>query len=54
MSILVKKNDESLSLDGNYKDFLQNIKERLKRAQIRAALAANTELVRFYWQLGKD
>ena len=54
MNILAKQNDESLSLDGNYKDFLQGIKERLKKAQIRAALAANTELVRFYWQLGSD
>ena len=49
-----RKNDESLSLDVNYKGFLQNIKDRLKTAQIRAALAANTELVRFYWQLGND
>ncbi|HSW69776.1 MAG TPA: PDDEXK nuclease domain-containing protein [Gammaproteobacteria bacterium] len=54
MNILANQNNESLSLDGNYKDFLHGIKERLKKAQIRAALAANTELVRFYWQLGAD
>lgn len=54
MSILAKQNNESLSLDNNYKDFLHDIKDRLKKAQIRAALAANTELVRFYWQLGSD
>ena len=52
--LLVKQNDESLSLDVNYKNFLQEIKDRLKRAQIRAALAANTELVRFYWELGNE
>lgn len=53
-SILAKQNDESLSLDGNYNNFLHDTKDRLKKAQIRAALAANTELVRFYWQLGSD
>jgi len=54
MSILARKNDESLSLDSNYKDFLRDIKDRLKKAQIRAALAVNAELIRFYWQLGSD
>ncbi|MDX1902053.1 MAG: DUF1016 N-terminal domain-containing protein [Gammaproteobacteria bacterium] len=43
-----------MHLDNHYRDFLRGIKERLKTAQIRAALAANSELVRFYWQLGAD
>ncbi|HTM64237.1 MAG TPA: PDDEXK nuclease domain-containing protein [Gammaproteobacteria bacterium] len=38
--------------DINYRDFLHGIKNRLKTAQIRAALAANSELVKFYWGLG--
>lgn len=54
MNVLINQNDKSLSLDSNYTDFLYNIKARLKQSQIRAALAANTELVRFYWQLGVD
>jgi predicted nuclease of restriction endonuclease-like (RecB) superfamily len=49
---IARKNDESLSLDVNYKGFLQDIKNRLKTAQIRAALAANSELITFYWELG--
>lgn len=43
-----------LRIDQHYKSFLKDIKERLKTAQIRAAMAANSELVKFYWQLGKD
>ncbi|MBA3661019.1 MAG: DUF1016 domain-containing protein [Gammaproteobacteria bacterium] len=48
---LEKKND-SLQLDQNYKHFLTNIKNRLKIAQTRAAIAANSELIKFYWELG--
>lgn len=53
-SVLVKQNEESLSLDVNYKDFLQGVKNKLKKAQIRAALAANRELITFYWELGVE
>ncbi len=54
MNTELKIKDESLRLDKNYKDFLNGIKNRLQAAQIRAAQAANRELVQFYWQLGKD
>ncbi len=50
----LKPNDGSLQLDQNYKYFLSGIKERLQTAQIRAALAANSELIQFYWELGTD
>jgi len=30
------------------------IKDRVRRAQVRAALAANRELLRLYWQVGRD
>ena len=45
---------KALALDKDYKYFLENIKERLKAAQLRAALAANSELIKFYWVLGND
>ena len=48
------KKQVSLHLDQNYKQFLKAIKERLKTAQLRAAQAVNTELIRFYWELGSD
>ena len=50
----LKPNDGSLHLDHNYKHFLSGIKVRLQAAQIRAALAANNELIQFYWELGND
>jgi len=50
----VKNTDEKLQLDKSYKDFLQGIKERLRTAQMRAALAANKELIKFYWELGSE
>lgn len=54
MSEQVEIIEKSLSLDQNYKDFLLDIKNRLKNAQIKAALAVNSELVKFYWELGVE
>jgi predicted nuclease of restriction endonuclease-like (RecB) superfamily len=50
----LKGKEESLILDENYINFITGIKERLRAAQVRAALAANSELIVFNWQLGKD
>lgn len=44
----------ALYLDNDYLNFLDDIKNRLKTAQIRASLAVNKELIHFYWGLGKD
>lgn len=54
MNKQINEKEELLSLDKNYKNFLLGIKECLKTAQIKAALAANSELIKFYWELGKD
>lgn len=54
MEKLLSKNEESLSLDPNYVEFLASVKARLKTAQIRAALASNSEQIQFYWELGTD
>jgi predicted nuclease of restriction endonuclease-like (RecB) superfamily len=37
-----------------YSRFVENIKERIRTAQIKAALAANAELVLHYWDIGND
>lgn len=42
-----------LQIHPKYKTFLQNIKERVKSARLRASLAVNQELVKFYWETGK-
>ncbi|OGO94871.1 MAG: hypothetical protein A3F10_05545 [Coxiella sp. RIFCSPHIGHO2_12_FULL_42_15] len=54
MSKILEKKEDSLTLDKNYRNFLVDIKERLCKAQVRAALAVNVELVQFYWQVGAD
>ncbi len=43
-----------LSIPEGYDRFLQSIKEQVRRAQTRAALAVNRELVLLYWQIGKE
>jgi predicted nuclease of restriction endonuclease-like (RecB) superfamily len=37
-----------------YDDFLRSLKERIRTAQLRAALSVNRELVLLYWQIGRD
>ncbi|MBF2027958.1 MAG: DUF1016 family protein [Oscillatoriales cyanobacterium C42_A2020_001] len=41
-------------IDENYTVFLQSLKERIRRSQIKAALAVNQELVLLYWQIGRE
>lgn len=37
-----------------YKRWLSEIKQRYRRAQVRAAVKVNGEMLNFYWELGKD
>jgi predicted nuclease of restriction endonuclease-like (RecB) superfamily len=37
-----------------YEPFLKDLKERIRTAQVRAALAVNRELVLLYWSIGRD
>jgi predicted nuclease of restriction endonuclease-like (RecB) superfamily len=37
-----------------YTDWLSDLKSRIQTARMRAALAVNTELVRLYWEIGRD
>jgi len=45
---------QSLALPADYDAFLRDLKERIRTAQLKAALAVNRELVLFYWQIGRD
>lgn len=38
----------------NYDAFLSTLKQRIRTAQVRAALAVNQELVLLYWQIGRE
>ena len=37
-----------------YDRFVEGIKQRIRTAQIKAALAANAQLVLHYWEIGRD
>ena len=41
-------------LPKGYAELLGQLKERIRSAQLRAALAVNRELVLLYWQIGRD
>jgi predicted nuclease of restriction endonuclease-like (RecB) superfamily len=39
--------------DPTYKQWLTELKGKIRSAQVKAAIAVNTELILFYWDLGK-
>jgi predicted nuclease of restriction endonuclease-like (RecB) superfamily len=41
-------------LPPNYNRFLQDLKQRIRTAQVKAALAINQEMVMLYWTIGRD
>ena len=44
----------SLTFGKAYKDWLSDIKARVRNAQIKAAVKVNTEMLDLYWELGAD
>lgn len=42
-----------MQIDDNYKIWIQEVKQKIRSAQIKAAIAVNKELILFYWDLGK-
>ena len=48
-------NNKILSIyDKDYQDWLVELKTRFKQSQIKAAIKVNSELIHFYWSLGRD
>ena len=45
---------KSLQLPSGYQELLQELKGRIRTAQVRAAFAVNRELVLLYWSIGRD
>lgn len=43
-----------IKTDTDYSSWIQELKERYKCAQIKAATRVNQELLRFYWSVGRD
>lgn len=48
------KEDNIISFDNDYRDFLLDLKEKIRRTQLKASMAANSVLIDFYWELGKE
>ena len=44
----------SLQLPSGYQEFLQDLKGRIRAAQVQAAFAVNRELIILYWSIGRD
>lgn len=47
-------NRELTSMTSEYKKWLSDLKNRYRRAQVRAAVKVNGEMLNFYWKLGRD
>ena len=41
-------------LPDDYPTLLEQLKKRIRSAQVKAALSVNRELVLLYWQIGRD
>ena len=41
-------------LDENYLQWIKELSSRYRRSQIKAAVKVNEEVLRFYWELGRD
>ena len=45
---------DKLKYDNEYKEWLVNIKARIRHSQIKAAIKVNTEVLELYWYLGAE
>ena len=43
-----------LSTSADYQQWMGDLKTRFRHVQIKAAVAVNTQLLQFYWELGAD
>ena len=43
-----------IHIDKEYKQWILSLSQRFRRSQIKAAVKVNQEMLRFYWDLGRD
>ena len=43
-----------VKVDKAYSEWIENISKSFRQSQIKAAVKANNEMIRFYWNLGKE
>lgn len=41
-------------IDSQYKEWIADLSKRYRKSQVKAAVKVNTEMLRFYWSLGRD
>ncbi len=44
----------NLIINNDYKNWLVKLKTTIQQRQIKAAITVNTELLKLYWELGKQ
>jgi hypothetical protein len=44
---------EKLVKNSEYRSFIQDVKQRIRSAQIKAAMSVNQELIHLYWELAE-
>ncbi|MEO8069576.1 MAG: PDDEXK nuclease domain-containing protein [Flavobacteriales bacterium] len=54
MSRKVAKRSTDAALPVGYEQFLTGLKDRIRKAQVKAALSVNTELIALYWRIGHE
>ncbi len=47
-------NREIAEVTPQYRSWLSELKSRYRRAQVRAVVKVNAEMLNFYWELGRD
>ena len=45
---------DGMIADGNYVEWLTEVKARFRQSQIKASIRVNTEMLEFYWSIGRD
>ena len=43
-----------MPVDENYKKWLGELSDRFRSSQIKAAVRVNSEMLQFYWSIGRD
>lgn len=46
--------DRIIEIDEQYKKWISEVSKRFRQSQIKAMVKVNDEMLRFYWQLGKE
>ncbi len=44
----------SEKFDDNYKNWILQVSTQFRTSQIKASIKVNDEMLRFYWELGRD